>query len=138
MDELREFCEEEYLDFKISLVNAGHKVYFGSLNGNYQYIPPKTPIDYLFQGVNRRDINRCIQYFRTQPLSFQDEIGLVGFCRSLICHYANWEKLLNLVHCENIPKYINDFYDKERRETIKYEFHPIRNKYREYVFLKGK
>ena len=97
MDELRKFCEDEYIDFIISLVNAEHKVYFGSLNGRYQYVPPKTPIDYLFHGVNQRDIIQCIQYFRTQPLSFQDEIGLVGFCRSLIVHYANWEKLMNLV-----------------------------------------
>ena len=91
-----------------------HKAYPESLEGYFKYLPPKTPIDNLFHGVNGRDIIQCIQYFRTRPLSFQDEIGLVGFCRSLIGHYADWEKLMHLIHCENIQKYINDYFYKGR------------------------
>ena len=86
------------LDFKISFVNTAHKVYFGSLNGNYQYIPPKTPIDYLFQGVNRRDINRCIQYFRTQPLSFQDDKNVI---KGSFSSYGTMRLTLHSIKSEN-------------------------------------
>lgn len=115
MQEIKELCTDESFYDSISLLNIASKYKFSGLCHLHwflqvrRYAKPKSPKQFIFFGVNEKDVIQATNDLRQNQNSFNNEIGLVGLCRSLIAYYGKWEKLLQFVHYDNIPPFINHF-----------------------------
>ena len=135
MVEIKELCNDEsFYDAKDLLNIASQYKFSGRCHLHWflqirRYAKPKSPKQFIFFGVNERDVIQAINDLRQNPNSFNNEIGLVGLCRSLIAYYGKWEKLLQFVHYDNIPPYINH----HTRSSLLIELEAIRFKDEEKV-----
>ena len=113
MEEIKELCNDESFYDAVHILNIAARYKFsGRCHLHWflqvrRYAKPKSPKQFIFFGVNERDVIQAINDLRQNPNSFNNEIGLVGLCRSLIAYYGKWAKLLQFIHYDNIPPYVN-------------------------------